>query len=434
MLVINETREFDNSKDLSPSNPQWTDWKWQLTHLIQDIETFEQASGISFSPEEKMNLQETIEKFPMSITPYYMSLIDKENYKNDPVFKQAFPDIKELVLRKHDMEDPLSEDVDSPVHGITHRYPDRVLFHVSNVCAMYCRHCTRKRKVGDQDCIPSRSHIQEGLTYIRNTPKVRDVLLSGGDPFMLDEDYLDWILTELRAIPHVEVIRIGSRVPVVLPFKITDSLVNMLKKHHPVWVNTHFNHPQEITPEAQVALSRLANAGIPLGNQSVLLAGVNDCPAVMKNLVQKLVRNRVRPYYLYQCDLSEGLSHFRTPVGVGIQIMESLRGHTSGFAIPTYVVDAPGGGGKIPVMPNYLLSWSSNKVILRNYEGVITTYYEPENYSQNKCDLNCNDCKLTLESKPKAEQSAIGVQKLLSDYDDTISLTPEDNDRMDRRK
>ena len=333
--------------------------------------------GFSFEPEERENLERTLDKFPLSITPYYLSLINRDNYREDPVFKQSFPNPSEMIIRPHEMADPLAEDRDSPVPGLTHRYPDRVLLHVSNVCSMYCRHCTRKRKVGDIDSIPNRECIMRGIDYIREHTQIRDVLLSGGDPFMLSDDFLDWILTEVRKIDHVEVIRIGSRMPVVLPYRITDELVNMLKKHHPIWVNTHFNHPQEITPSSKAAIRKLADAGIPLGNQSVLLAGVNDCPVIIKRLVHMLVKNRVRPYYLYQCDLSEGLTHFRTPVGKGIEIIESLIGHTSGFAVPTYVIDAPGGGGKIPVMPNYLISWSTKKVVLRNYEGVITTYREP---------------------------------------------------------
>jgi len=331
------------------------------------------------------------------------------------------------------MKDPLSEDDDSPVPGITHRYPDRVLFHISNVCAMYCRHCTRKRKVGDVDSIPGREEINNGLEYIRNNPVIRDVLLSGGDPLMLSDDYLDWILGELRSIPHIQVIRIGSRIPVVLPYRITDNLVTVLKKHHPLWLNTHFNHPREITTSAKAALAKLADAGIPLGNQTVLLAGVNDCPLIIKTLIQRLVENRVRPYYLYQCDLSEGLTHFRTPVGKGMEIMESLIGHTSGFAVPTYVIDAPGGGGKIPVMPNYLITLATNKVVLRNYEGVITTYQEPESYEPVFCDRNCAKCRLDLNLTGDTEYEATGIERLLSDYDETISLTPEDNDRMKRR-
>ena len=285
----------------------WLDWKWQVRHAIKTINQFELLTGIQFTAEENEELQKTIDYFPLSITPYYLSLIDKDNYQNDPIFKQAFADPRELIISKDEMKDPLDEENDSPVPGITHRYPDRVLFLVSNVCAMYCRHCTRKRKVGDVDNIPSKAQIQLGLDYIRNSPQVRDVLLSGGDPLLLSDDYLDWILTELRAIPHVQVIRIGTRTPVVLPYRITENLVTMLKKHHPLWINTHFNHIKELTDSSRKAIAMLADVGIPLGNQSVLLAGVNDCPRIMKELVQRLVKNRVRPYYMYQCDLSEGL-------------------------------------------------------------------------------------------------------------------------------
>lgn len=411
----------------------WRDWKWHMRHAIKTIEEFENLTGIQFSQEERKKFAETRDRFPLSITPYYLSLIKKDNFRNDPVYKQSFLDNRELIISNSEMGDPLSEDHDSPVPGITHRYPDRVLFLVSNVCAMYCRHCTRKRKVGDVDSIPNRAQIKGGIEYIRNNPQVRDVLLSGGDPFLLSDDYLDWILTELRAIPHVEVVRIGTRTPVVLPYRITDDLVNMLKKHHPLWINTHFNHPRELTASAREALAKLADAGIPLGNQSVLLADVNDCPRIMKDLVHKLVMNRVRPYYLYQCDLSEGLSHFRTPVGKGIEIMESLIGHTSGFAVPTYVIDAPGGGGKIPVMPNYIISWSTNKVILRNYEGVITSYQEPDKYESTICDRNCAECNLELDVNESDEMNAIGIEQLLSDYDDTISLIPSNNERYERR-
>ncbi len=411
----------------------WKDWKWQLKHAIKDIDTFEQALGIKFKGEDRAVLEKTMQKFPLSVPPYYVSLIDENDYANDPVYKQAFPHSSELIIGEHDMKDPLAEDKDSPVPNLTHRYPDRVLFHISNICSMYCRHCTRKRKVGDVDSIPNKRIVQMGIDYIKETPQVRDVLLSGGDPLMLSDSYLDWVLTELRAIPHVEVIRIGTRMPVVLPYRITDDLVNMLKKHHPLWINTHFNHPREITTSSKEALRKLADAGIPLGNQSVLLAGVNDCPRIMKSLVHKLVQNRVRPYYLYQCDLSEGLSHFRTPVGKGIEIIESLIGHTSGFAVPTYVIDAPGGGGKIPVMPNYLISWSTNKVVLRNYEGVISTYKEPDSYEQVFCDRNCDNCSLQLNLEDADEYKATGIAELLSDYGDTISLIPDNNDRMNRR-
>lgn len=308
------------------------------------------------------------------------------------------------------------------------------MFHVSNICSIYCRHCTRKRKVGDVDYVPSKTQLKKGINYIQKTPQIRDVLLSGGDPLMLHNDYLDWLLNEIRSIPHVEIIRIGTRMPVVLPYRITDSLVSMLKKYQPLWINTQFNHPREITASSKESLARLANAGFPLGNQTVLLADINDCPRIMKKLVHKLVQNRVRPYYLYQCDLAEGLFHFRTPIGKGIEIMESLIGHTTGFAVPTYVIDAPGGGGKIPIMPNYIISWSTYKIILRNYEGVITTYKEPENYESRLCNRDCDNCKLELNIDEADEVKSVGIEKLISDSDSTISLIPANNDRHNRRK
>lgn len=430
---LNITKKINKSDDLS----NWKDWKWQLKHAVKDFETFQKLTNIKFSDNEHKKIKETINKFPLSVTPYYLSLINKNDYKNDykndPIFKQSFPSDKELIMDKYDMNDPLSEDKDSPVEGITHRYPDRLLFHVSNVCSMYCRHCTRKRKVGDIDHIPCRDKLKEGIEYIKKTPAIRDVLLSGGDPFMLSDDLIDWLLHEISSIEHVEIIRIGTRMPVVLPYRITENLVNIIKKYHPVYVNTHFNHPREITASAKEALRKMADAGIPLGNQTVLLADVNDCPRIIKKLMHKLVQNRVKPYYLYQCDMSEGLSHFRTPVGKGIEIIESLIGHTSGFCVPTYVIDAPGGGGKIPVMPNYLISWSTNKVILRNYEGVITVYKEPDSYEQTYCDRNCDKCNLQLQLDDAEEVDCIGIEKLLSDYDDTNTLVPEDNDRINRR-
>jgi lysine 2,3-aminomutase len=424
--------EIAKKLDSSVATLHWKDWKWQMMHTIRDISTFQRLTGVQFSDEELEELEMTIQKFPMSITPYYLSLINPNDIKNDPVFKQCFPSQSELIVEKCDMEDPLAEDRDSPVEGITHRYPDRVLFLVSNVCAMYCRHCTRKRKVGNVDFIPDRARIMKGLDYIRYNPKIRDVLLSGGDPLMLPDEYIDWILTELRSIPHVEVIRLGTRVPVVLPYRITDNLVEVLKKHHPLWINTHYNHPKELTSSSREALRKLADAGIPLGNQSVLLAGVNDCPQIMKKLVHRLVQNRVRPYYLFQCDLSEGLAHFRTSVSKGIEIIENLIGHTTGFAVPTFVVDAPAGGGKIPLMPNYLISYSTNKVILRNFEGVITTYTEPDSYKSIKCEGNCDDCKLDYNASDVAEDLDIGIARLLSDRDDTIALVPKNGRRTGR--
>jgi len=418
-------------EDLSISS--WKDWRWQLKHSIRSLDQFEYLTNIKFSNEKRKSLERTFEKFPLSITPYYLSLIDRDNYENDPVFKQAFGGVEELTTLKSELNDPLSEDRDSPVSGLTHRYPDRVLFHVSNVCSMYCRHCTRKRKVGDVDYVPSRNQLSKGIKYIADNPQVRDVLLSGGDPLMLSDEKLDWLLSEISKIPHVEIIRIGTRMPVVLPYRITSKLVGILQKYHPLWINTHFNHPREITASSREALAKLANGGFPLGNQSVLLADVNDCPRIMKSLLHNLVQNRVRPYYIYQCDLAEGLSHFRTPIGKGIEIMESLVGHTSGLARPTYVIDAPGGGGKIPVMPNYIISWSTNKVVLRNYEGVITTYKEPDSYEPKLCDRDCEACTLELNTKEVDESEAIGIEKLLSDSDSTISLFPENNERLQRR-
>ena len=432
-IYSEQQQELAEQIDANSTLGKWKDWKWQLRHSIRDIATFEKLLDVEFTPEERSALEKTIEKFPLSVTPYYLSLIDREDFRNDPVFKQSIPCPSELVIGKHDMADPLHEDADSPAPGITHRYPDRVLFHVSNTCSMYCRHCTRKRKVGDQDFIPNRETIAAGIEYIRSAPQVRDVLLSGGDPLMLPDEYLDWILTEIGSIEHVDVIRIGTRMPVVLPYRITPQLVAILQKHQPLWINTHFNHPREITTSSRTALKLLADGGFPLGNQTVLLAGVNDCPRIIKRLVHKLVQNRVRPYYLYQCDLSEGLTHFRTPVSKGIEIIESLIGHTSGFAVPTYVVDAPGGGGKIPVMPNYLISWSTHKVILRNYEGVITSYQEPDTYEPIFCDRNCDDCQLTLKLDDAEEIQSVGIAKLLNYEDEAISLVPEDNARHNRR-
>lgn len=426
-------QEIAKKIDSQAGISDWTNWKWQLRHSIKTLEQFEYLTGIKFDDQETEQLRQTFDKFPLSITPYYLSLIRREDYKNDPVFKQSFGSPEELITLKSEYLDPLSEDKDSPVAGLTHRYPDRVLFHVSNICSMYCRHCTRKRKVGDVDSIPSKKQLKAGIEYIKNTPQVKDVLLSGGDPLMLSDQMLDWLLSELIQIPHVQVLRIGTRMPVVLPYRITDQLVAILKKYQPLWINTHFNHPNEVTGSSREALAKLADGGFPLGNQSVLLARVNDCPKIMKSLVHKLIQNRVRPYYLYQCDLSEGLSHFRTPVGKGIEIMESLIGHTSGFARPTFVIDAPGGGGKIPVMPNYVISRSVNKLVLRNYEGIMTTYIEPDDYQSTICDNDCDKCTLQVVSDDTNDFESIGIEKLLSDANNTISLIPEDNERIQRR-
>ena len=365
----------------------WNDWKWQTRHRVETLEELKEY--IDLTQEEEEGIRQCLGSFRMAITPYYLSLIDL-NDPNDPVRKQAVPQAAELYFAPEEDADSLHEDVYSPVKGLTHRYPDRALFLLTDMCAAYCRHCTRRRMVGVTDNAMPKCQIDQCIGYIREHSEIRDVLLSGGDAFLQSDDMLEYVISSLRAIPHVEIIRLGTRTPVVMPQRITQKLCDMLKKYHPVWVNVHFNHPNEITPESAKACAMLADAGIPLGNQSVLLAGVNDCVHVMKKLVNELVRIRVRPYYIYACDLSQGLTHFRTPVSKGIEIIEALRGHTSGFCVPTFVVDAPGGGGKIPVMPNYVLSQTPRKVILRNFEGVITTYTEPEHY-ESKC--NCTVCR-----------------------------------------
>ncbi len=370
----------------------WNDWRWQYKNRIQTVE--ELKKYINLSETETKGIEKCLETLRMAITPYYLSLIDPDD-PDDPVRKQAIPTEDELKFAQEDLSDPLHEDADSPVPGLTHRYPDRVLFLITDQCSMYCRHCTRRRFAGQHDCSVPADQVDKAIDYIARHPEVRDVLLSGGDALMMSDEKLENIIRRIREIPHVEIIRIGSRIPVVMPQRITPELCNMLKKYHPIWLNTHFNHAKEITEESAAACARLADAGIPLGNQTVLLAGINDCVHVMKDLMHGLVKIRVRPYYIYQCDLSMGLTHFRTPVSKGIEIIEALRGHTSGFAVPTFVVDAPGGGGKIPVMPNYVISQTPGKVILRNYEGVVTTYTEPKHY-ETKC--NCPICRGEKES------------------------------------
>ncbi len=383
--------ERRNWKDIEAwknvSDAEWNDWKWQVSNRINTVEQLKEI--IRLTPEEERDIAETLKTFRLGITPYYASLMDVDDPRC-PIRMQAVPVIQETHRSDADMLDPLHEDEDSPAPGLTHRYPDRVLLLITDQCSMYCRHCTRRRLAGEKDGARSMDDINLCIDYIKRTPQVRDVLLSGGDALLVADSVLEYIISELRKIPHVEIVRIGSRTPVVMPQRITDDLVNMLKKYHPIWLNTHFNHIKEMTPEAMEALRKLADAGIPLGNQSVLLRGLNDCPHIMRDLVHALVRNRVRPYYIYQCDLSLGIEHFRTPVSKGIEIIEGLRGHTSGYAVPTFVVDAPGGGGKTPVMPQYVISQSPDKVILRNYEGVITTYTEPKDLPT--LDCTCDYC------------------------------------------
>ncbi len=393
------------------TNDEWNDWHWQVRNRIRFVKDLEEYFTLTKSEEKEIS--ELLSKFRMSITPYYLCLIDPDN-PNCPIRRQAVPSVNELHISKSDMLDPLAEDTDSPVPGLTHRYPDRVLFLITDMCAMYCRHCTRRRFAGQQDKATPKDRIDLAIEYIKEHKEVRDVLLSGGDALLVSDEILESIISRLRAIEHVEIIRIGTRTPVVMPQRITDDLVNMFKKYHPIWLNTHFNHYDEITSESKAAIDRLADAGVPLGNQSVLLKGVNDSVAIMKKLVQSLVYIRVRPYYIYQCDLSIGIEHFRTPVSKGIEIIEGLRGHTSGYCVPTFVVDAPGGGGKIPVMPNYLISQAPGKVVLRNYEGVISTYSEPGEYVNNTEDVKI----------------ATGISGLL--VGKQISLEPKDLERRKR--
>lgn len=398
---------------------QWNDWQWQVKNRITTLEDLKKV--VNLTKEEEEGIVESLGILRMGITPYYAMLMD-ENDPHCPVRKQAIPTIMETYFGKGDMDDPLHEDADSPVEGLTHRYPDRVLLLITDMCSMYCRHCTRRRFAGQSDAGAPKDRIDQAIEYIRNTPQVRDVLLSGGDALLVSDERLEYIISELRKIEHVEIIRIGSRTPVVMPQRITPALVNMLKKYHPVWLNTHFNHPKEITETSKKACALMADAGIPLGNQSVLLRGVNDSVHIMRDLVHQLVVNRVRPYYIYQCDLSKGIEHFRTPVAKGIEIIEGLRGHTSGYCVPTFVVDAPGGGGKIPVMPNYMITQSPDKVVLRNYEGVITTYTEPKPYDLEK--------EGAVETEDQKNHKIDGVGGLLQGRQ--VALEPGNLDRHKR--
>ncbi|MBN2306141.1 MAG: lysine 2,3-aminomutase, partial [Anaerolineae bacterium] len=400
---------------------QWNDWRWQLSHRLNSVDDLAQI--ITLTPEEIEGLTAE-EKFRVDITPYFASLIDPHD-PHCPIRRQVIPLGRELQAFEGMMEDSLAEDKHSPVPGLVHRYPDRVLMLLTTQCASYCRYCTRSRIVGNPGANFSRAEFDLQLEYLRRTPQVRDVLLSGGDPLTLAPKVLEYILSSLRAIDHIEIIRIGSRVPVFLPQRITEDFAAMLGRYHPLWMNIHVNHPKEITPELSRALDTLAHAGIPLGNQSVLLAGINDGVNIQRELVHKLVRNRVRPYYLYQCDLVKGAGHFRTTVSKGIEIIEGLRGHTSGYAVPTYVVDAPGGGGKIPVMPQYVISQAPGKVVLRNFEGYITTYDEPLDYDPHAID------SLDQQAVQRSEPGQAGIGALLAGRASFIK--PEGFDDIHRR-
>ncbi len=352
----------------------WDDWRWQQRKRFRTIDQLE--SILNVSDGERNAFLKSNEMFHMGITPYYAALMDKNDPKC-PIRLQAVPQMGELDILDSDLEDPLAEERDMPVPGITHRYPDRVLFYTTHNCPVYCRHCTRKRKVADPSSMTDKETIEVAFDYIAAHPEIRDIVVSGGDPLSLSDERLDYILSRLRAIPHVEIFRMGTRNLVTLPQRVTDDFVAMLRKHQPVFVNTHFNHPKECSAEALLACQKLADAGCVMGNQMVLLKGVNDDYRIVKELNHRLLLMRVRPYYIYQCDLSQGISHFRTPIQVGLDIMEKLRGHTSGLAVPTFVVDGPGGGGKIPLLPKYVVEKAGKKWTLRNFQNKTFDYIEP---------------------------------------------------------
>jgi lysine 2,3-aminomutase len=418
---IRHWKEVEVWKDVTEE--QWNDWMWQLTNTIRTVDDLKKV--VNLTPEEEQGVRVSMETIPLNITPYYASIMDPDDPRC-PVRMQSVPLSSESMKTAFDLEDPLHEDEDSPVPGLTHRYPDRVLFLVTNQCSMYCRYCTRRRFSGQVGMGVPKKQLDAAIDYIRNTPEVRDVLISGGDGLLINDRILEYILKSLREIEHVEIIRIGTRAPVVFPQRITENLCNILKKYHPVWLNTHFNHSLELTPEAKKACEMLADSGVPVGNQAVILAGINDSVRIMKKLMHDLVMTRIRPYYIYQCDLSEGIGHFRAPVSKGLEIMEGLRGHTSGYAVPTFVVDAPGGGGKIPVAPNYIISQSSKKVVLRNFEGVITSYPEPEGYEEGKADAYFDEVY-----GPKKEKS-VGISALMDNSE--FNLVPKGLKRMKKRE
>jgi len=357
----------------------WDNWIWQQSNRVKTLQTCEKV--VKMTEDEVRAFKDSSEKFHVGITPYYSSLMDPDD-PACPIRLQSVPQAGELKIYPEDLADPLNEEGDMPTPCITHRYPDRVLFYVTHNCPVYCRHCTRKRKVSDPSSATMNRQMEEAFKYLEEHTEVRDIVISGGDPLSLSDKKLDQILTRLRSIPHIEIFRLGTRNLVTLPQRVTPEFAEMLRKHAPVYVNTHFNHPKELTYEAYKACKLLADAGCVIGNQSVLLRGVNDDPEVMKELCQKLLVARVRPYYIYQCDLAEGISHFRTSIKQGIDIIEHLRGHTSGLANPTFLVDAPGGGGKIPLLPEYLVKHEGNKYTLRNYENREFTYVEPDHLEE----------------------------------------------------
>lgn len=355
------------------SNEKWNDWHWQVSSRIRTLEKLQQI--IDLSDSEISAIKSHQGPLPFAITPYYASLLDRSNF-DQPIRKTVVMTKEESLLTPGEAVDPLGEDEDSPVPGLVHRYPDRVLFLATGFCSVYCRYCTRSRMVGNPggEYQYNLNQWETAINYIREHEEIRDVLISGGDPLTIADEKLEWLLSNLRSIPHVEFIRLGTKVPVVLPQRITPKLVQMIKKYHPVWMSIHFTHPDEITPEVTAACQMLADAGIPLGSQTVLLRDVNDNVDIMKKLVHGLLKIRVKPYYLYQCDPVAGTAHLRTTVAKGLEIIAGLRGHTTGYAVPNYVIDAPGGGGKIPILPEYVLGKENGNIILKNFEGKIFSY------------------------------------------------------------
>lgn len=355
---------------------EWCDWRWQLRNRVRSLDELERI--VRLTEDERTAIAQHSGPLPFAITPYYLSLLDAENAEQ-PLRRTMIPVTDEYLRTAGEAEDPLAEDKDSPVPCIVHRYPDRALFLVANSCASNCRYCTRSRMVEnpDNNSIFFQAQWEQAISYIEAHSEIRDVLLSGGDPLTLSDEKLDWLLSRLRRIPHVEFLRIGTKVPVVMPQRITTSLTRVLKRYHPLWMSIHFTHPDELTPETREACARLADAGIPLGSQTVLLAGINDTVEVMTRLMHGLLKARVKPYYLYQCDPIFGSSHFRTPVQKGLEIIQGLRGYTSGYAVPTYVIDAPAGGGKIPLLPEYVIGRDGDDLVLKNYQGLIFRYPDP---------------------------------------------------------
>lgn len=371
------TRKFLKTFYPEATVNDWNNWKWQVRNRIRSVEQLEKF--INLTPDEREAVWKRTANLPIAITPYYLSLLDPHN-PDQPIRKTHIPVGDEFLKTMGEDPDPLGEDHDTATPGLVHRYPDRVLFLTTGFCSTYCRYCTRSRMVGETNGEYSFSTTQweKAAQYIEANPQIRDCLLSGGDPLSIGDDKLEWLLERLRSIKHLEFIRIGTKIPVVMPQRITKNLTKMLKKFHPLWMSIHFTHPDELTPETVEACARLADAGIPMGSQTVLLKGINDDVEIMKSLMHKLLKARVRPYYIYQCDPVSGSAHFRTSVEKGLEIIRGLRGHTTGYAVPQFVVDAPGGGGKIPLLPDYIVGRDGDDLLLTNFEGGVYRYPDPQ--------------------------------------------------------